>query len=95
VTTDLRTATSVPSWERVALFGAALEAEMARQQLEEAGIPALIQNPSTGLFGPGFAGRSALGVTLLVPSDRVEEARELIEDLVDAFGGEALEGEEL
>lgn len=77
-----------PRWTKAAVFAAALEAELARQQLHAEGIPVALLNHQTGIFGPGFAGPSALGITVLVPEERVREARELIADLIEAFGGE-------
>jgi len=78
-----------PRWSKAAIFAAATEAELARQQLEAEGIPVALLNDQTGIFGPGFAGPSALGVTVLVPEELLTEARELIADLMEAFGGEA------
>ena len=76
-------------WAKLAEFGAPHEAELARQLLEGQDIPAVVQGDSTGIFGPGFSGATALGHRVLVPSDRVEEAREALTDLLDAFGGDA------
>lgn len=75
-------------WRKAVIFAGEPAAELARQQLEGAGIPVAVLNDRTGVFGPGFAGSSHLGVTVLVPADRIDEAREILEDLVDAFGGE-------
>jgi len=80
-----------PHWRKAAVFAAEPAAELARQQLEAAGIPVAVLNDQTGIFGPGFSGASHLGVTVLVPEDRLEEARELIEDFVENFGGEVPE----
>jgi hypothetical protein len=77
-----------PRWTKAAVFAAATEAELARQQLQAEGIPVALLNDQTGIFGPGFAGPSALGVTVLVPEESLREARELIADLIEAFGGE-------
>jgi len=77
-----------PRWTKAAVFAAAPEAELARQQLEAEGIPVALLNDQTGIFGPGFAGPSALGVTVMVPAELVHEARELIADLIEAFSGE-------
>jgi hypothetical protein len=77
-----------PHWRKAVVFAAEPAAELARQQLEAAGIPVAVLNDQTGIFGPGFAGASHLGVTVLVPADRLEEARELLEDFVENFGGD-------
>ena len=68
-----------PGWARVAEFGAPPEADLAAGRLESAGIPVLVRGPETGIFGPGFAGTSPLGVSLYVPTDRLEDARQLLE----------------
>lgn len=75
-------------WERLATFPAAYSADMARQRLEAEGIPVVVLNDQTGIFGPGFSGATAVGVTLLAASDRMDEARELIEDLLEPYGGD-------
>ena len=41
-------------------------------------------NDLVGLFGPSFEGRSARGMEVLVPSDLVAEAREVLDE--DATG---------
>lgn len=81
------------NWQKLAVFAAAYGAEMARQRLEAEDIPVAVLNDNTGIFGPGFMGASAIGVTVLVASDRYDEARELVEDLVETFDGEVT-GEE-
>ncbi len=81
-------------WAKAASFKASYEADLARQALEAEGIPVAVLGDATGIFGPGFMGPTTRGNTVLVPSDRVEEARELIADLVDAFGGGIGEDEE-
>jgi hypothetical protein len=79
-----------PHWRKAAVFAAEPGAELARQQLEAAGIPVAVLSDRTGIFGPGFAGASHLGVTVLVPADRLEEARDLLEDFLESFDGELL-----
>ena len=56
------------------------EAEMCATILREAGIAAILQGPQAGIFGAGFSGATAQGVTLLVPEDQVENALDLIGD---------------
>ena len=82
-----RAVDGTPHWRKVAVFPAEPGAEMARQLLETAGIPVAVLNDRTGIFGPGFAGASHLGVTVLVPGDRLEEAIELLEDVIESFDG--------
>jgi hypothetical protein len=66
------------TWVALAEYGSRLEADFVNGILEEAGIPVLVKGPITGVFGPGFAGATAEGVTLFVPKDRLEDARDLI-----------------
>lgn len=70
-------------WIPIAEFGAAYQADLAEVILREAGIPVLVKGPEIGIFGPGFAGPTSRGVTLLVPATFEDEARELLEDLGD------------
>lgn len=74
-------------WTKAASFKASYEADLARQTLEAEGIPVAVLGDVTGIFGPGYMGPTTRGNTVLVPSDRLDEARELIADLVEAFGG--------
>jgi len=67
-----------PAWQFVAEFGAGYEADLATSLLEGAGIPVLRKGPDTGIFGPGFAGPTALGVQLFVPRSRLEEAQSVL-----------------
>lgn len=67
-------------WVAVKHYAALFEAEMDQQLLEQSGIPVLLKGPITGVFGPGFAGPTAQGVTLLVPDDQVDAAGELLSD---------------
>jgi hypothetical protein len=51
------------------------------EQLKSAGIEAVSRGVDiTGIFGPGFQGATARGVDVLVPQDRLAEARELLAD---------------
>ncbi|MDB4949069.1 MAG: hypothetical protein JWM27_1718 [Gemmatimonadetes bacterium] len=73
-------------WTEVASFGAVYEADMAVATLESAGIPAQVGGGEhVGIFGAGWQGPTTRGVSVLVPTDRVQEAREiLIEDPPEA-----------
>lgn len=67
-------------WEIVATFGALYEAELAAGRLQSAGIGSRIdQRGAVGLFGPGHQGRSIRGIALLVPADRLDEARDALD----------------
>lgn len=78
-----------PKWEKAAEFPTLPSAEFAKQLLEAQGILVAILQDQTGIFGPGFSGPSALGVTVLVPAGLVEEAREILADTLEAFGGDS------
>jgi hypothetical protein len=62
-------------WRKVAEFGAGYEADAAEAVLAAYDIPVLRDGPEVGIFGPGFAGATAKGVTLHVPADRWDEAK--------------------
>lgn len=67
---------SQSAWAVVTTFGALYEAEIAQGRLASAGIPARVdQRGNVGLFGPGFTGKSVRGVAVMVPRERVPEAR--------------------
>jgi hypothetical protein len=66
-------------WVTVATYGAVYEADLAVARLEAAGLLAVSRgNDITGIFGPGFGGATARGVAVLVPSDAVDAAREIL-----------------
>ena len=66
-------------WVAIATYGAGYEADIAIARLDAAGITAVRQgNDTVGILGPGFEGRSARGVNVLVPSDIVAEAQEVL-----------------
>jgi hypothetical protein len=66
-------------WVSVATYTSGLEADIAVDRLEGAGILAVARgNDIVGVFGPGFAGATSRGVDVLVPSDAVVEARDIL-----------------
>jgi hypothetical protein len=70
---------TAPQWIPVADFSSSFEADLAVVRLESAGILAVARgNDIVGVFGPGFAGSSARGVRVLVPSDAADAAREIL-----------------
>ncbi len=70
---------STNDWVSIATFGAGLDADIAVARLESAGILAVARgNDIVGIFGPGFQGATARGVEVLVPTDAVDAARELL-----------------
>lgn len=66
-------------WVVVATFNTGFEADMARQLLEEEGIPVLAKSDAPGIFGAGFQGAVTGGVTLLVPDVESDRAMQLLE----------------
>ena len=52
---------------------------MARQRLEDDGIPVLVGNPAPGIFGAGFQGNVTGGIRLSVPSPEFERSRVLLD----------------
>ena len=74
------------TWVEVATYAAGYEADLAIALLDAEGILAVRRgNDIVGLFGPGFEGASARGVTVLVPSALVSEAREVLGPRDDAI----------
>jgi hypothetical protein len=70
-------------WVPIAEFGAGFEAEIAEATLRGAGIPVLVRGPEIGIFGPGFAGPTSRGVTLLVPMEMAQTARDILTESED------------
>jgi hypothetical protein len=66
----------------IARFASRLEAETIGHALDQYEIPFLVQSPDIAIFGPGMVGASPLGAQLLVPEDRVDEVRELLNCVV-------------
>lgn len=63
-------------WRVLATYASGFEADLAMAQLETANIPAVRDNNDTvGIFGPGFQGATARGVTVRVPASALEDAR--------------------
>lgn len=65
-------------WVVLQSFGSGLEADMARQTLEEEEIPVLVRSNHAGITGASFQGAIMGGVELLVPQQKLAAARELI-----------------
>jgi hypothetical protein len=65
-------------WEKLTTCDSGVEADIIRSMMEEAGMPVLIQSPTAGVFGYGFGASTPQGAVVSVPSDRLEEARELL-----------------
>ncbi|MBL0940343.1 MAG: hypothetical protein IBJ03_15720 [Gemmatimonadaceae bacterium] len=66
-------------WSVLATYPSGFEADLAIAQLEAAEIPAVRDNnDSVGIFGPGYQGATAKGVTVHVPTEALDEAREAV-----------------
>jgi hypothetical protein len=66
-------------WREVATFASGFEADVAIAQLEAAGIRAMRDtNDTVGIFGPGFQGATAHGVTVRVPANALRDARAVL-----------------
>ena len=67
-------------WSVLATYASGFEADLVIERLRAADIPALRDsNDTVGIFGPGFQGASAKGIKVLVPTEALEDARELVE----------------
>jgi hypothetical protein len=81
-------------WTVLATYVSGFDADVAMAQLETAHIPAVRNNNDTvGIFGPGFQGPTARGVTVLVPASALEAAREAV-TLVHGVGEHDAAGDE-
>jgi hypothetical protein len=70
------------AWHVLVTYASGFEADLAIARLESAEIPAMRDsNDSVGIFGPGFQGATARGVSVLVPEAFVDAARALLEDV--------------
>jgi hypothetical protein len=73
-------------WSVLATYSSGFEADLAIAQLQAAEIPAVRDgNDTVGIFGPGFQGATARGVTVRVPAAALEDARVAV-GLVDGTG---------
>jgi hypothetical protein len=66
-------------WTVVGEYATRFEAEIARTRLESADIPAGIFSHEGGIFGAGFQGAVPGGVEIRVPTERVDEARAVLD----------------
>lgn len=65
-------------WALLASFSHSYEAEFAALPIRDNGIPVLIKGLEVGIWGPGHAGPTTEGLSVWVPENRLEEARELL-----------------
>ena len=67
-------------WVDVATVASGFEADLMIARLEAAGIRALRDdNDTVGIFGPGFQGPTARGVTVRVPAESLDDAQAVLE----------------
>jgi hypothetical protein len=65
-------------WTKIRVFPSRLEAEAVGNALENQGIPVLMKGDDLGIFGPGHSWATPQGVSLWVPTEHLEEVRELL-----------------
>jgi hypothetical protein len=72
------------NWVKLTNVASELEAELLVERLKSANVIAVSRgNDIVGLFGPGFQGRTARGVDILVASEHETMARELLAEFLD------------
>ena len=83
------------AWHVLVTYASGFEADLAIARLESAEIPAMRDsNDTVGIFGPGFQGATARGVSVLVPAPYVDEARTVLAEVeeTDEIEDERFEG---
>jgi len=74
----------VTGWFDVATFASGFQADLAISRLEAAGIRAVRDdNDTVGIFGPGFQGATASGVTVRVPATLRDDALAVLRAISD------------
>ena len=77
----------IVDWVTARTYATRFEADMAQARVEASDIPSRIQSHAAdGAFGASFQGHVPGGVSLLVPSDRLDEVGEILGDDGDATG---------
>ncbi len=72
------------AWHVLVTYASGFEADLTMARLESAEIPAMRDNNDTvGIFGPGFQGATARGVSVLVPEAFVDEARAVLAEVME------------
>ena len=73
------------AWHVLVTYASGFEADLTMARLESAEIPAMRDNNDTvGIFGPGFQGATARGVSVLVPEAFVDEARAVLAEVMES-----------
>ncbi len=65
-------------WVLLKEYSGRFEADLDLGLLEGLEIPVVVQGPPSGIFGPGFAGPTAVGVRVLVRQEDLDKARETV-----------------
>jgi len=65
-------------WVAVASYSTGLEADIARNALEQEDIPVLVHSNAPGIFGLAFQGVVAGGITLHVPTPELDRAHGIL-----------------
>ncbi|MEK9138917.1 MAG: DUF2007 domain-containing protein [Bacteroidota bacterium] len=73
-----------PHWELLTTVGAVFESDMIVEMLNRHGIPSMVKGPEVGIWGYGWGGTVPQGVSVFVASDRLEEAKRLLESFSGA-----------
>jgi len=66
-------------WKLLASYEFGYEVDFAEARLKSAGIPVVVKGREAGIWGPGFAGPASQGLSVWVPDDQMQDARELLE----------------
>ena len=67
------------SWMKVASYGSAFEAEIAIAKLRSGGVYAITRGHDlAGVYGYSFQGATPWGVDVMVASDEVDEANDIL-----------------
>lgn len=76
-------------WSVLETFASGFEADLVIARLEAEDIPAARDdNDGVGIFGFGFQGGTARGVTVRVPTEALDLAREVLRDTDGGAGDE-------
>ena len=69
------------SWVKVASYGSGFEAEIAIAKLRSGGVYAITRGHDVaGVYGYSFQGPTPWGVDVMVASDEVDEANDILAD---------------
>jgi hypothetical protein len=66
------------NWVQLREYSSRFDADLDIGLLEEAGIPVMTKGPSAGIYGPGFAGPTPVGLRVFVREEDLTDAVETI-----------------